>query len=413
MLRRMAENIVRIIRQFNYYPRIDKIEGFTEGAKAIINGKECVTFSSNDYLGLSRHPRMIEAAIEATRLFGVGSGGSRLTAGTQAPHCLLEAKIAEFKGTEDAMVYSAGYLANIGIMPALIGGTLKKLVLSFDPQNKELSEPTEIFVDQLAHASIIDGIALTARGGNKVPVQIFKNRDMANLEALLEDSTAGNKLVVTDGVFSLHGRMAPLDRMVQVTKKFNAEIYVDDAHSTGIFGENGRGTAELFGVEDEIAFQVGTLSKALGGQGGFIAGSKDLCDYLRVAARTHMFQTSMPAGVAMALTIAIDLIKEEPWRRQRLIAMAEKARNQLTSLGFNLFNSTTQILPVGFKNEANAKKAAEMLMDDGIFAPPYYYPAVGQDEAMVRVNLTAVHTDEEIEKLLCSLENIGRKLGII
>jgi len=409
----MAENIVRIIRQFNYYPRIDKIEGFTEGAKAIINGKECITFSSNDYLGLNRHPRMIEAAIEATRLFGVGSGGSRLTAGTQAPHCLLEAKIAEFKGTEDAMVYSAGYLANIGIMPALIGGTLKKLVLSFDPQNKELLESTEIFVDQLAHASIIDGIALTARGGNKVPVQIFKNRDMANLKVLLEDSTAGNKLVVTDGVFSLHGRMAPLDQMVQVAKKFNAEIYVDDAHSTGIFGENGRGTAELFGVEDEIAFQVGTLSKALGGQGGFIAGSKDLCDYLRVAARTHMFQTSMPAGVAMALTIAIDLIKEEPWRRQRLIAMAEKARNQLTSLGFNLFNSTTQILPVGFKNEANAKKAAEMLMDDGIFAPPYYYPAVGQDEAMVRVNLTAIHTDEEIEKLLSSLENIGRKLGII
>ena len=409
----MAENIVRIIRSFNYYPRIDKIEGFTEGAKAIINGKECVTFASNDYLGLSRHPRMIEAAIEATKLFGVGSGGSRLTAGTQAPHCLLEAKISEFKGTEDAMVYSAGYLANIGIMPALIGGTLKKLVLSFDPQNKELLESTEIFVDQLAHASIIDGITLTAKGGNKVPVQIFKNRDMAHLEALLEDSTAGNKLVVTDGVFSLHGRMAPLDQMVQVTKKFNAEIYVDDAHSTGIFGENGRGTAELYGVEDEIAFQVGTLSKALGGQGGFIAGSKDLCDYLRVAARTHMFQTSMPAGIAMALTVALDLIREEPWRRQRLIAMAEKVRNHLTSLGFNIFNSTTQILPVGFKNEANAKKAAEMLMDDGIFAPPYYYPAVGQDEAMVRVNLTAIHTDVDIEKLLDALEKIGRKLGII
>jgi len=390
----MAENIVRIIRQFNYYPRIDKIEGFTEGARAIINGKECVTFSSNDYLGLSRHPRMIEAAIEATRLFGVGSGGSRLTAGTQAPHCLLEAKIAEFKGTEDAVVFSTGYLANVGIIPALIGGTAKKLVLSFDPQNKELSEPTELFVDQLAHASIIDGIALIARGGNKVPVQIFKNRDMAHLEALLEDSTAGNKLVVTDGVFSLHGRMAPLDQMAQVTKKFNAEIYVDDAHSTGIFGENGRGTAELFGVEDEIAFQVGTLSKALGGQGGFIAGSKDLCDYLRVNARTHMFQTSMPAGIAMALTVAIDLIKEEPWRRQRLIVMAEKVRIHLTSLGFNIFNSTTQILPVGFENEVNAKKAAEMLMNEGIFAPPYYYPAVGQDEAMVRVNLTAIHTDD-------------------
>jgi 8-amino-7-oxononanoate synthase len=414
MIRDMAHKVVEILNDRGYYPRIDEISAFPSIAEVLVRGNTCVNFSSNDYLGFTRHPKIIEASAAALAEYGSGSGGSRLTSGTQTLHRQLEQRIAEFKGKEDAVVFSAGYLANIGIIPALVGAPLKSLIASLDPDNSILP-PCEVFLDELVHSSIIDGLTIATSRifGNRIKFRFYNHLDVDHLESFLTSSEAENKLIITDGVFSLHGRMAPLAKIVEVARKHNAEVYVDDAHGTGVLGATGLGTAEHFGVSEEIDFPVGTLSKALGGSGGFIAGSKDLCDYLRVACRTHVYQTSMAPAMAAGLIIAFDLIRDEPERRITLAKNAAYVNKELIRLGFDTFGSKTQIIPVRFWSEQKAKRATEMLLESGVFAPCYYYPAVRRDEAMVRVNLMAIHSEEQLSKLLTAIEAAGKETGVI
>jgi len=413
MIRDMAGAVVGVINDHGYYPRIDEISAFPKAAEATVCGISCVNFSSNDYLGFTQHSQIIEVAKAALSEFGLGSGGSRLTSGTQSMHRRLEERIARFKSKEDAVVFSAGYLANTGIIPALVGAPLKSLIHALDPNM--VFAPCEIFLDELVHSSIIDGLAIATSRifGNRTKFRFYNHLDVEHLESFLAGSEAENKLIITDGVFSLHGRLAPLDKIVEVAKRHRAEVYVDDAHGTGVLGEKGLGTAELFGVSAEIDFPVGTLSKALGAAGGFIAGDKDLCDYLRVACRTHVYQTSMPPSVAAGLIVAFDLIEQEPERRITLAANAARVNRELIRLGFDTFGSKTQIIPVRFWSEQKAKQASQMLMESGVFAPCYYYPAVRRDEAMVRINLMSTHADSHLDLLLQALEAAGRKTAVI
>jgi len=404
-----AEMVTRAIRAVNYYPEKRVVSGLGLDAVVWINGREFLNFASNSYLSLHNHPKVVEAAMAAMRQFGFGTGGSRVTSGTQSPHVELERRIAQFKGRESAVVFSTGYNTNVGVLSAMVGVTLRgvEIMLSLD-SNAQI----HVFSDALNHASIIDGLHLAHGFNRTLKVSKYPHRNMQELETLLSASTAEYKVIVTDGVFSLHGRIAPIDCIVELAQRYGAEVYIDDAHGTGVLGEHGRGTAEHFGLEDRIAFPIGTLSKALGGAGGYLAGSQDLCDYLRVSSRSYMFQTAMPASIAAGLVSAFDVIEDEPHRRTELAANAAWFREELVRLGFDTFDSQTQIVPVRFFDEQKAKIAAARLEEAGIFAPPYYYPAVAPDEAEVRLNLVYGHTRDHLTQVLEVLERAGRETGV-
>ena len=408
--------MLNIIRKRNYYPHIETINELSGlGEVVVIDGVPMDNFASNSYLGLSRHPRVVEAAKAAAERFGIGSGGSRLTSGSQTPHRQLEERIAEYKSKEAAIVFSSGYLANVGVLPAILNSHLTRLAAELDPEAEKLDCVTNVFFDELVHASIIDGIQLAQSKlwGGRVRSHLFLHRDVEELEQRLATTKAERALVVTDGVFSLHGRVAPLDQIVGVAHRYNAAVYVDDAHGTGVLGPHGRGTADLYGVEDEIDFPIGTMSKALGGEGGFFVGSHEMCQYLRVGCRTQMFQTSMSPPVAAGLLAAIDIIDHEPEHRERLLASASRVNTELVRLGFNTFGSRTQIIPVCFGSDQQAKLACEILGRHRIFAPPYYYPAVRKGEAMVRINLMSSHTNNQLEHLLTAFEEAGQQTGVL
>jgi 7-keto-8-aminopelargonate synthetase-like enzyme len=272
-----------------------------------------------------------------------------------------------------------------------------------------------MFLDSLVHASILDGLAIATSPiyGGSMNFSMYRHKDVADLEYQLKSSKAENKLIVTDGVFSLHGHLAPMDKIIRLARKYDAEVYVDDAHGTGIFGPNGRGTAEHFGVYGDVDFPMGTLSKALGGAGGYFAGSADMCDYLRVACRTHVFQTSMPPVVAAGLIASFDLIRDEPQRRHRLLAISARVNSELLRLGFDTLGTETQIIPVRFGDPIKALKAQQVLFNEGIFAPRYYYPAVPKGEDMVRINLMSAHSDLQIDLMLSAMEKAGKATGVI
>ena len=406
-----AKDVIGAMIRANYYPEKRVISGLVKKDAVVeINGRMVLNFASNSYLHLHDHPEVIEAAMAAMAKFGFGTGGSRVTSGTQSPHVELEERIARFKGRESAIIFSTGYNTNVGILSALLGCTFQGVEKMLGVVS---STHVEIFSDALNHASIIDGMTL-ARGFNPdLKVTKYRHQNMVHLESLLSVSEADFKLIVTDGVFSLHGRIAPLDKIVDLAQRYGAEVYVDDAHGTGVLGENGRGTAEYFGLEDQIAFPVGTLSKALGGAGGFLAGSKELCDYLRVSARAYMFQTAMPASIAAGLVAAFDVIEQEPHRRFELMANAAWFRSELARLGFDYFESKTQIVPVRFFDEQKAKVASHRLEEAGVFAPAYYYPAVAHDEAQVRLNLMYGHTRDHLTQVLEVLEKAGRETSVL
>lgn len=405
-----ANMVTRAIRAVNYYPEKRVISALGPDAVVEINGRMVLNFASNSYLSLHNHPKVVETAAMALAKFGFGTGGSRVTSGTQSPHVALEERIARFKGRESAVVFSTGYNTNVGVLSAMVGVTLRgvETMLGLD-SNAQI----HVFSDALNHASIIDGLHLAHGFNRTLMVSKYTHRDMQELETLLSSSTAEYKVIVTDGVFSLHGRIAPIDRIVELAQRYGAEVYIDDAHGTGVLGEHGRGTAEHFGLEDQISYPIGTLSKALGGAGGYLAGSADLCDYLRVSSRSYMFQTAMPASIAAGLIAAFDVIEDEPHRRTELVANAAWFREELVRLGFDTFDSQTQIVPVRFFGEQKAKMAAARLEEAGIFAPPYYYPAVAPDEAEVRLNLVYGHTREHLVKVLEVLEKAGRETGVL
>jgi len=366
-----------------YRPRVLETE---QKATVIVDGHEVITLSSNNYLGLTVHPRLREAAIKAIEKYGVGSGSVRTIAGTMSLHVELEEKLARFKHTEASLTFQSGYATNLGVISALM-------------------LPEDIIIsDELNHASIIDGIRL-----NRTPRKVYPHRDMAGLRRVLEESRgAGKVMVVTDGVFSMDGDIAPLPEIVSLAEEFGAFVMVDDAHSSGVLGKNGRGSVSHFGLDGRVALQVGTLSKGIGALGGYVACSQDVKDLLMMRSRPVLFSTSHPPSVVATCIAAIDLLESDNSLVERLWENAHFFKRGLLQLGFNTGHSETPITPVIVGDGALAMKFSTRLFEEGVFAQGIVFPTVPADKCRVRTIVTALHTREELTKALNVFESRQR-----
>ncbi len=352
-------------------------------AKIFINGQRYINFSSNDYLGLSGHPKIIQAAVAAFRKYGFGSGSSRLLSGSYVPHKKLEDRIAKFKGTRAALVFSTGYSANTGIIPAVVG--TGDTVLS----------------DELNHASIVDGARLS-----RAKIRIYRHCNTNHLEELLKKSS-GRKLIITDTVFSMDGDIAPLKGIVFLSKKYDALLMIDDAHGAGVLGRTGRGGLEHFGIKSDDIIQMGTLSKAFGCFGGFVAGSRNLTDFLINRARSFIYSTSIPPAMVEACIKAIDIVDLSSHNmRKRLWKNRQRLYLGLKSLDYDILNSETPIIPILAGNVVNAIKTGNYLRRKRIFAPAIRPPTVPEGKCRIRFSVTAAHTYEDIDLVLESLSKL-------
>lgn len=351
-----------------------------------IKGQVYINYSSNDYLGLSNHPEIVKAAAAALRKYGFGSGSSRLLSGTCPPHFQLEERIAKFKKTEAALVFNTGYAANTGSIPVISG------------------EDTVIFTDELNHASIVDGTRLS-----KAHVTVYRHRDVNHLESLLKKALNGKsirrRLVITDTVFSMDGDIAPLKYLASLCDRYDALLMIDDAHGTGVLGKTGRGGLEHFGIKADNIIQMGTLSKAAGCYGAFIAGNKDLIELLINRARSFIYSTSLPPAVAVAGIKAIDIIdKRSTGLRQQLWKKRNRLYEGLKSLGYDTLGSETPIIPILAGDARNALRLGQYLYENKIFAPAIRPPTVPENRCRIRFSVTAGHTDENIDRVLESLK---------
>lgn len=362
-----------------------------QGARVVINGREVIQLSSNNYLGLTDHPRLKQAAINAVEKYGAGTGSVRTIAGTLTMHQELEKKLAAFKHTEASLVFQSGFTTNQGVLSAV------------------LSEKDVVISDELNHASIIDGIRLT-----KAARTVYKHVDMISLEKALADTQNYRKrLIVTDGVFSMDGTIAPLPKIVKLAEKYNALVMVDDAHASGVLGENGRGTVNHFGLDGKVDIQVGTLSKAMGVLGGYVAGPQVLIDYLIHKGRPFLFSTSHPPAVTMACIEAVNVLIEEPERIEKLWNNSEFFKQRLRSLGFNTDKSETPITPIMIGDEALTLKLADKLLEYGVFAQGIVFPTVAKGQARIRTIVTSEHSKADLEQALGAFEKAGMELSII
>jgi len=371
-----------------HLPRVLETE---QKATVVIDGHEVITLSSNNYLGLTVHPRLREAAIKAIEQYGVGSGSVRTIAGTMTLHNVLEEKLAHFKHTEASLTIQSGYATNLGVISAV------------------MQDGDMIISDELNHASIIDGIRLS-----KSPRKVFPHKDMAGLRRVLEESRGANKvMVVTDGVFSMDGDIAPLPEIVALAEEYGAFVMVDDAHSSGVLGKNGRGSVSHFGLDGRVALQIGTLSKGIGALGGYVACSQDMRDFLLQRARPVLFSTSHPPSVVATCIAALDILEEDNSLVERLWENTAFFKRGLEQLGFNTGKSETPITPVIVGEGALAMKLSQRLFEDGVFAQGIVYPTVPADKCRVRTIVTAIHTREELAKALDIFERVGKELSII
>jgi glycine C-acetyltransferase len=362
-----------------------------QGPEAVVDGKRVINLSSNNYLGLTTHPRLKEATVTATEHWGAGSGAVRTIAGTMELHEELERRLAEFKHTEASLVFQSGFTANVGLLQVLV------------------SESDVIISDELNHASIIDGIRLS-----KAERSIFKHRDMDDLERHLEKHTGKRvKLVVTDGVFSMDGDMAPLPQIVERAEAHGALVMVDDAHASGVLGANGRGSVNHFKLDGRVDLQMGTLSKAMGVLGGYVASTQLVRDFLIHQARPFLFSTSHPPGVAAACIAAIDVLLAEPERIERLWANTRRFKAGLARIGFDTGVSETPITPVIVGKGADAMALSDHLFERGVFAQGIGYPTVPEGRARVRTIVTSTHTEAQLDTALQAFEDAGKQLALL
>ncbi|MBS0150575.1 MAG: 8-amino-7-oxononanoate synthase [Nitrospira sp.] len=354
-------------------------------------GRTVILLSSNDYLGLATHPEVVQAAVEATERYGTGSGASRLVSGTLPPHASLETALARFKGAEASLVFGAGYLVNVGVIPNLIGrGDL-------------------IIADRLCHASLIDGCRLS-----QADFRVFRHGDCAHLQALLRRRSGTRRtLIITEGLFSMDGDVAPLADLVGLAERYDAMLYVDDAHGTGIMGTTGRGTIEQFGLEGRIPFHMGTLSKALGSYGAYVVGSNDFVQYLLNTARSFIFTTALPPAMAAAASAAIAIVEREPERRDRLWANRQYLFKELRDRGFRLTPTVSPILPVLIGDAAKASAFADRLLAHGVYAPAIRPPTVPDGTSRIRFTVTAAHTTDQLDEALRAVTLAGREAGLL
>lgn len=392
------------INKNELYPDIRVIEGASTDPEVVISGKKVLMFASNNYLGLANDERVKKAMIKGVEKYGMGSGGSRLMSGNIDIHNELERAIADFKGKESAIAFLAGYMANVGVIPALMKDFSKGLL---GLMKKEDGSNSVIFSDELNHASIIDGCRLA-----KAERVIYKHKDMNDLEDKIKKNKKKINLIVTDGIFSMDGDIAPLKDIVSLGKRYNIRVMVDDAHASGVLGENGRGTAEYFDLKDDVDITMGTFTKAFGGVGGFIAGSKDLIDYLRISARTYIFSAPIPPAVSAGLIESIRIVSEDKNIREKLWENTRYLRGKLKEIGFNILGETN-IIPLVIGDEKKAISFSRELFELGVFAPCVRWPAVPEKQARLRITVMASHSKENIDKFLEVLKIAGEKLSII
>src|SRR5450755_4379059 len=356
------------------------------------DGKKVINLASNNYLGLTTHPKLREAAIEATRKYGVGSGAVRTIAGTMRIHMELEEKIARFKNVEACVVFQSGFTANAGTVSSFLG------------------KEDFIISDELNHASIIDGARLS-----RAKILVFRHKDVAHAEEQLASvkDQPGKKLVISDGVFSMDGDIGPLPGLCDAAEKYGAVMMVDDAHSSGVLGRQGRGTIDHFGMHGRVDIQVGTLSKAIGALGGYVCGSRDLIEFLYHRARPFLFSTSHPPAVAAACLAAFDVLEQEPERIEKLWDNTRYFKQGLAAAGFDTGLSETPITPVMAGEAKTAYELSRELFREGVLATGIGFPTVAKGKARVRTIVASTHTKAELDRALEVFRKVGKKLGIL
>ena len=361
--------------------------------RAIVDGKEVLMLCSNNYLGLTNHPKLKRKAIETIEKFGVGSGSVRIIAGNMSLHERLDAKIAEYKRTESAIHFPTGFAANAGSIPQLAG------------------KGDVIISDELNHGSIIDGVRLS-----RADKRVFRHADEDDLAKVMEEVESKGferRLIITDGVFSMDGDIAPLPGIVKQAEKYGGAIYVDDAHGEGVLGENGRGITSHFNLEGKIEVEMGTFSKAFGNIGGFVAGSRSLTDYIFNKARSHLLSSSMPPATTASCIAALEVVEEEPEIIQTLWRNSKHFKEGLKESGFDIGRSVTPITPVMLGESPLAQRFSSELVERGIFALPIVYPIVAKDKARIRTIVSAAHTAEDLGFALRAFEEIGQNLKVL
>ena len=379
------------LRQKHLFRSLRVLEG-QQLPEARFDGHSVINLSSNNYLGLNTHRRLVDAAKQATETFGVGSGAVRTIAGTMQIHMELEEAIARFKHVEASVVFQSGFTANAGTVSSILGkGDL-------------------IISDELNHASIIDGCRLS-----RAEIRVFPHKDMNRLEEILKETTnfPGKKLLITDGVFSMDGDIAPLPALVELGERYDAIVMVDDAHSSGVLGRNGRGTVDHFNLHGRVDIQVGTLSKAIGSLGGYVCGSRKLIDFLYHRARPFLFSTSHPPSVAASCLVAFQVLQEEPEWIERLWENTRFFKASLERMGFNTGQSETPITPIIVGKGDLAMRFSDELFANGVFAQGIGFPTVPESRSRVRTIVTATHTKSQLQRALDVMSQVGRRLEII
>ena len=371
------------------YPYFRIIES-AQDPEVVFKGKKMIMVGSNNYLGLTSHPKVKEACIEAVRKYGSGCAGSRFLNGTLDIHVQLEEKLARFIRKEAALVFSTGFQVNLGVIAALVG------------------KDDLVIIDKMDHASIIDGCRLTYGGVKK-----YRHNDMADLERVLQQHDDKSKIIIVDGVFSMEGDIVNLPKVVELAKAYGARLMVDDAHGVGVLGKTGRGTAEHFGLEKDVDLIMGTYSKSLASIGGFIAGSAEVIHYIKHFARALIFSASPPPASVAAVSAALDIIESEPERIDQLWKNTHKMLKGFRDLGFETGPSETPIIPVIVGESEIAFKAAMMLQEEGVFVNVAISPAVPEGHALIRTSYMATHTEEQLDRVLAAFEKVGKALSLI
>ncbi|MGB9694624.1 MAG: aminotransferase class I/II-fold pyridoxal phosphate-dependent enzyme [Caldisericaceae bacterium] len=383
-------NDARLAIEKGIYPYFLPLEE-TEGTEVVINGRKLIMLGSNNYLGLTTHPKVKEAAINAVKEYGTSSTGSRFMNGTLKIHRELEDKLAEFLHREACLVFSTGYQTNVGTISSLVGRNDYALT------------------DKEDHASIIDGVKMSYG-----KLARFKHNDVDDLERVIKTLPGDSgKLLIVDGVYSMAGDIAPLPQMLEVAKKNDVRIMVDDAHSIGVLGDHGRGTANYYGLDKEVDLIMGTFSKSFASLGGFIAGDEDVIFYIKHTARSFIFSASMsPASTGAALA-SLQVMQDEPERIEHLWKIAERMKQGLKSLGFDIGNSSTPVIPVYIRDRWKTIYMWKELFDLGVYVNPTVPPAVSPNESLLRTSYIATHTEEQIDRALEIFERAGKKIGLI
>jgi glycine C-acetyltransferase len=374
-------------------PKLRVLEG-EQKPVATFDGKEVINLASNNYLGLTTHKALRKAEIEAVRTYGAGAGAVRTIAGTMKLHMELEEQIARFKNVEACVVFQSGFTANAGTVSAILGK--EDLIVS----------------DELNHASIIDGARLS-----RATIKVFKHKDVGDCERILQETAdwKGHKLIITDGVFSMDGDIAPLPKLCDLAEKYNCIMMVDDAHASGVLGRGGRGTIDHFDCHGRVHIQVGTLSKAIGTMGGYVCGSRDLIDFLYLRARPFLFSTSHPPATAAACKAAFTLLDSPEGERlvKKLWANTKFFKRELKKRGFQFKVSETPIIPIHVGDAAKAFEFSKKLFEAGVFAPAVGFPTVAEGKARLRAIVSATHKRDELLRAADTLEAVGKELGVI